>query len=131
MARRKNPYVTFALFLAVCGFAWAAWHFVAEEKVFERPVIEAMPAAEVDKIKAALEENLKSDECFDFVGGIGWRPQQQRFRITVGIRDGCGLAAAQRVGKRAQEIVDRVTNGRMEAEISLEALGRQIYLSLP
>ena len=131
MARRNNPYVTFLLFLGVCGFGYAAWHFVTVEKIFEKKVVETPPAAEIEKIRASLEESLASDECFDFVGGIGWRPQSQRFRIVVGIRDGCGLGAAQRVGSRAQQIVDRVTDGRHEAEIDLQVLGKSVYLSLP
>jgi hypothetical protein len=131
MPRRNNPFVTFLMFLAVCALGYAAYHFVVVEKVFEKKAVDKPPDEEIDRITAVLQEGLAADDCFDGELRIGWRPNSQRFRVVVEVRDGCGKEAAQRLGARAQQLVDRATDGKHEAEVAIMLLGQQLYLSLP
>ena len=131
MPRRNNPFVTFLMFLGVCALGYAAYHFVVVERIFDKKALATPPVEEVDRIRAVLVEGLSPDDCFGGVTGLGWRPNSQRFRVVVDIRDGCGKAAAQSLAARAQQLVERATDGKHEAEVQIMMLGQELYLSLP
>jgi hypothetical protein len=131
MARRNNPIVTFLMFLGVCGFGYASYHYVIVEKIFashEKPV---PPDEEIARLRTLIEETMATDECFDHVTGFGWRPHSQRYRVDVEIRDGCSMEEAKRLATRVQSLVTRGTGGKHESEVGIIVLGRTLYISLP
>lgn len=130
MARRKNPIATFVMFLAVAGFAAAAYKFLYVERIFDHQTVYTPPASELDRLRAACEEALASDECFLQITAFNWRDQSKRYRIDVSMPDGCGIPHAKKLSARLSELVKRSTDG-YEAEVSCLILTREVYHFVP
>ena len=130
MARRKNPVGTLVLFLAVAGFAGAAYKYLYVERIFDHQTVYTPPASEIERLQAACEEALASDGCFLQITMFNWRDQSKRYRIDVMMPDGCGVPDAKRISTRLSELVKRSTDG-YEAEVSCLILTREVYHYVP
>ncbi len=130
MARRKNPYGTFVLFLAVAGFAGAAYKFLYVDRIFDHETVFTPPASEVERLRTACEEALSSDECFLGITAFNWRDQSKRYRIDITMPDGCGIPNSKKLAARLSDLVKRSTDG-YEAEVSCLILGREVYHFVP
>jgi len=130
MARRKNPVGTFFLFLAVAGFAGAAYKFLYVERILDHQTVYTAPAGEIDRLRTACEEALASEPCFVSIPTFNWRAQSKRYRIDVNMTDGCGIPDSKRIATRLSEFVKRSTDG-YEAEVSCLILGREVYHYVP
>jgi len=131
MARRKNPYVTFAMLLGLIGFGWASYHFIYEVKVFAQESKDVPPNEEMDKLRHSVEDALSGDESFVNITSFNWRENGKRYRVDVTMPDGSGVSDAKRLARRVSEIVERASSGKYEAEVSLLILGREVWHYVP
>jgi hypothetical protein len=129
--RRHNPFVTFLLFLAVCGGGYAAYHFIVVEKVFEGGEAPAPPTEVMARVRTLVEESVAREDEVNAVTGFGWRPRSSCYRVELEVRDGTGTEVLQHLGKRVSEVVERATRGQAHAEVAMNALGRQVYTYVP
>lgn len=130
MARRKNPYGTFVLFLAVAAFAGAAYKYLYVERIFDHQTVYTPPVSEIERLQTVCEEALKSEGCFLQITAFNWRDQSKRYRIDVMMADGCIVPDAKRISSRLSELVKRSTAG-YEAEVSCLILTREVYHYVP
>ena len=130
MPRRKNPVMTFFLFLVVVGFGWASYHFLFQEKIFAKSDAPPPPPDQIERLKGSIEIALGGDACFLSVMGINWRPNAARFRVDIQMPDGCEKKEGQRIAGRVADLV-RAGTGGSETEVWLYALNREIFHRLP
>ena len=130
MPRRKNPLMTFVIFLVVVGFGWASYHFLFEERIFARADKPPPPPDQIQRLKASIEGALGGDGCFISVMDVNWRPRAGIYRVDVQMPDGCEKKEAQRLSERVVDLV-RAGTGGGETEVWLYALTREIYHRLP
>ncbi len=130
MPRRKNPFATFLLFVVVMGFGYAAYHYLYVMRIYESHEVAAVPNAQVDKLKGALEESLSHEEAFDSVASFNWREQSRRFRVDVVLTESATVPLAKRLATRVNDIVVHASDG-YPAEVSFLVLGREIYHYVP
>lgn len=131
MARRNNPYVTFAMFLALVGAGYASYHFLYEEKIFAQVSTTLPPNEDMVAVRHAVEQSLSSDECFVSITAFNWRDTSKRYRVDITMPDGCGTSEAKKLARRVSEVVERASSGKYEAEVSLLILGREVYHYVP
>lgn len=131
MARRKNPYVTLAMFLGLTGFGYASYHFIYVERVFAQESHDVPPTEELEKLRHAVNEALGADPCFRGITSFNWRESSKRYRIDVALEDGCATTEAKRLAKRVSEVVERASSGKHAAEVSLLVLGREVWHYVP
>jgi hypothetical protein len=130
MPRRKNPAVTFVLFLVVAGFGYAAYHFLWVEKVFASKEEVVVPAEQIDRLRQAVEEGLTEDPSFQAITSFNWRGQTKRYKVDVAVADGSTMTDAKRMARRVNELVERASDGS-PAEVSVVLLGREIHHFTP
>ena len=131
MARRKNPLGTFFLFLAVAGFAGAAYKFLYVERIFDNETVFTPPASEIERLRVGVRGRpVRRTPCFVSISMFNWRDQSKRYRIDINMRDGCGIPDAKRMATRLSELVKRSTDG-YEAEVSCLILTREVYHYVP
>ena len=130
MPRRKNPWATLVIFLGVCAFGWASWHYLHEKRLFASDRVATVPAAEMDRLRKLIDDALASDECYDGVVSFNWREQSSRYRIDITMRDGCDKNRSKDLVSKVVAIVARAADGA-DAEVSCLVLGREVYHYVP
>jgi len=131
MARRKNPWVTLLMFLGLCGFGYASYYFIYEQKIFDNKTVVAPPVAEMDRLRTAIDDAMSADDCYAGITSFNWREQSKRYRIDVNMTESCGIPQAKALAKKVSEVVERASSGNYEAEVSLLILGREVWHYVP
>jgi len=131
MARRNNPWVTFSMFVGLCGFGYAAYHVIYERKIFDNETVVAPPVSELERLRTAVDDALATDDCYAGITSFNWRENGKRYRIDVNMTESCGIAQAKALARRVSEVIQRASSGKYEAEVSLLILGREVWHYVP
>jgi hypothetical protein len=131
MARRKNPWVTLAMFTGLCGFGYAAYYGIYEKKLFENQTVVQPPVAEMERLRTAIDDAMGADECYAGITMFTWRETSKRYRIDVNMTESCGVPQAKALARRVSEVIERTSTGKYEAEVALLILGREVWHYVP
>jgi len=128
--RRKNPAVTFVLFVGILAFGYAAYQFLYVQNVFARTEVAGPPREQVDEMKSGIESSLSNEAYFISISAINWRANSGRYRVDVQMADGASKNDARRISDRVAELVKRASQG-VDSEVWVYILGREVYHQLP
>ncbi len=125
MRRRKNPWTTFVMFLGVCGMAWAAYHYLYVERIFQSAPPDAPAEGKTLAVKEAIERAFADDPCFQGVSSILWRDHEGLWRIDISLGDGC-REEAKRIAAAVADVVRRASDGQ-RANVFCYILGAEVH----
>ena len=127
MARRRNrsPLASLALFLIVCGMGWAAWEHRDDLKgQREDPILEIDMR---DRLEDSILDDYEHDACFfDLRGGLGWRPNEHRFRLDILLE--LGSKCEERAKEICRKIAQYITaeTDRPATVVAYDTAGREL-----
>lgn len=131
MARRNNPWVTFSMFLGLCGFGYTAYYVIVEKKYFDSTTVIAPPVTELERLRTAVDDAMVADESYAGITSFNWRERDKRYRIDVNVAESCTVPQAKALARRVSEVIERASSGKYEAEVALLILGREIWHFVP
>jgi hypothetical protein len=129
MRRRRNPYVTFVMFLGLLAFVGASYQFLWVEKIWESSEANTPLASAANDARAAVERALADEPCFRGITNWVWRSNESFWRVDVDLGDNC-REDAKRIARHVADVVRRATGGQ-EACVFCYILGAEVYHLLP
>ncbi len=126
MARRvRHPLVSLAMFLVVCGMAYAVWE--------NRAALKSTPAGQLldrttrDEIQDRVFTAFEDDDCFSGLrGNMNWRPNEQRYRLDIVVVDGAECEGRARSLCRQIAEMIREDTDIAATVIAFDASGREV-----
>ena len=123
----RNPLVSFALFLILCGMGFVAWEKRGEIRWGGSGEAPPVDAALTESVLDAVLEQFGDEDCFvELRGGLMMRPREERFRLEITVSSGRTCEdASTTLCKRIAHLI-RSQSGYVATVVAYDSGDRQV-----